>query len=145
MPSEGPEARSETGKPAEPPKVVHADGTLTVTEDTVEIEVTRGGGFRGMIAVPLDRCTLRVMGRAIAVFDEGRLVHLCSRSKPAAEVASLVARVGDRATVIDKATGQKLIVSSQGGSETGMLNPLFTVMQNGTGTWDYNPSVASHN
>ena len=99
MPSEGPEARSETGKPAEPPKVVHADGTLTVTEDTVEIEVTRGGGFRGMIAVPLDRCTLRVMGRAIAVFDEGRLVHLCSRSKPAAEVASLVARVGDRATV----------------------------------------------
>jgi hypothetical protein len=49
--------------------------------------------------VPLERCTLRVMGRAIAVFDDGRLVHLCSRCKPTAEVARLVAEVGDRATL----------------------------------------------
>lgn len=83
----------------EAPAVVHADGTLTVAGGAVQVEVTKGGGYRGTITVPLERCTLRVMGRAIAVFDEGRLVHLCSRCKPAAEVAKVVAQLGDRATL----------------------------------------------
>ena len=79
--------------------IAHADGTLTLSKGVVQVEVTKGGGYRGTITVPVDRCTLRVMGRAIAVFDAGRLVHLCSRCKPTAEVASLVAELGDRARV----------------------------------------------
>lgn len=99
MPREGTPAPGASTENVEAPKVVHADGTLTLSGDAVEVEVTRGGGYRGTITVPLDRCTLRVMGRAIAVSDAGRLVHLCSRCKPADEVARLVAELGDRATV----------------------------------------------
>lgn len=86
------------GEEAGPPRVVHADGTLTVTADAVQVEVEKGAGYRGTITVPRGRCTLRVMGRAIAVFDDGRLVHLCSRCKPTGEVARLVAELGDRVT-----------------------------------------------
>ncbi|MBO0702271.1 MAG: hypothetical protein J2P38_05010 [Candidatus Dormibacteraeota bacterium] len=98
MPSEGRPAPGAAGQVKDAPTVAHADGTLTLTPDGVQVDVTRGGGYRGTITVPLDRCTLRVMGRAIAVFDGGRLVHLCSRCKPQAEVARLVAGLGDRAT-----------------------------------------------
>lgn len=97
MPKQGRAEPDPTGKAVEAPLVVHADGTLTLTGGRVEVEVKKGGGYRGTISVPLERCTLRVMGRAIAVFDDGRLVHLCSRCKPTAEVARLVAEMGDRA------------------------------------------------
>ncbi len=97
MPSEGSRQPDATGEGTEGPKVAHADGTLTLTGDAIQVEVTKGRGYRGTITVPLERCRLRVMGRALAVFDEGRLVHLCSRCKPTAEVARLVAEVGDRA------------------------------------------------
>ncbi|MBO0708917.1 MAG: hypothetical protein J2P44_11190 [Candidatus Dormibacteraeota bacterium] len=99
MPQEGTPAPGATTETVEAPKVVHADGTLTLGGDAVEVEVSKGGGYRGTITVPVDRCTVRVMGRALAVFDSGRLVHLCSRCKPTAEVARLVAQLGDRATV----------------------------------------------
>lgn len=91
--------QSRTEERAEVFKIAHADGTLTLTGGAAQVEITKGGGYRGIIDVPLDRCTLRVMGRAVAVFDAGRLVHLCSRCKPTAEVARLVAELGDRATV----------------------------------------------
>ena len=97
MPKEGTPQTGRTAKGVEAPSVVHADGTLTLAGGVVRVEVTKGGGYRGTIAVPLERCTLRVMGRAIAVFDDERLVHLCSRCKPTAEVARLVAEMGDRA------------------------------------------------
>lgn len=87
-----------SGDDAAPPKVAHADGTLTLTDGAVVVDVTRGGGFRGKVTVPRERCRLRVMGRTIAVYDEGRLVHLCSRCKPTVEVARLVAELGDRVT-----------------------------------------------
>jgi hypothetical protein len=99
MPKGGSTTSKSGEETAEAPKVAHADGTLTLTDDEIQVEVKKGGGYRGTITVPVDRCTLRVMGRAIAVFDSGRLVHLCSRCKPTVEVARLVAALGDRATL----------------------------------------------
>ncbi len=99
MPSEGSEEPDGTEEGPQAPRIVHADGTLTLESGSIRVEVTKGRDYRGTIAVPLERCTLRVMGRAIAVSDGGRLVHLCSRCKPTAEVARLVAQVGDRATL----------------------------------------------
>jgi hypothetical protein len=99
MPSEGREEPDATAERPQAPTIAHADGTLTLEGGSVRVAVTKGRDYRGTIDVPLERCTLRVMGRAIAVFDGGRLVHLCSRCKPTAEVASLVAAVGDRATL----------------------------------------------
>lgn len=106
------EARGEpdaTEEGQEAPRVAHADGTLTIVAGAVQVEVTKGRGYRGTIRVPLDRCTLRVMGRAIAVFDDGRLVHLCSRCKPVAEVARLIANLGDRATTEQRTPFAKLL------------------------------------
>lgn len=99
MPSDGSGEPDAHEPAAQAPKIAHADGTLTLEGGAVRVGVTKGRDYRGTIAVPLERCTLRVMGRAIAVFDEGRLVHLCSRCKPTAEVARLVAEMGDRATL----------------------------------------------
>jgi hypothetical protein len=99
MPSEGTEEPDAPEEGPQAPRIVHADGTLALESGSIRVEVTKGRHYRGTIAVPLERCTLRVMGRAIAVFDGGRLVHLCSRCKPTAEVARLVAQVGDRGTL----------------------------------------------
>lgn len=96
----GGERAKDEGQPTSgSPSVVHADGTLTLEDGVVRVEVTRGGGYRGMLEVPVGRCRVRVMGRAVVVLDGETVVHLCSRCKPTAEVARLTAALGDRAVV----------------------------------------------
>ena len=87
---------------AEPPSLVviaHARGLLRLDAGAVVVELMRRSGYRGTIVVPRERARIRVMGRAVAVLDGDRLVQLCSRCKPRAEIEALIQALGERTTV----------------------------------------------